>query len=64
MKTNLSPVFRDFKKDVEENFKELAKFIPKGDNTIVKQVNSEFDKRYDQLIKEIRAIIMPEVSPK
>ena len=63
MKTNLSPVFRDFKKDVEENFKELAKFIPKGDNTIVKQVNSEFDNRYDQLIKEIRAIIMPEVSP-
>ncbi|PTK52502.1 SGNH/GDSL hydrolase family protein [Staphylococcus haemolyticus] len=65
MKLNLSPIFRDFKNDVEQNFKELAEKLPevKEKSIIEKMINDSFNKKYDQLQKEIRAIVLPEMSP-
>ena len=63
MKTKLSPVFKEFKKEVEDNFDELFNLKSKYGESIVKQVVAGIDDRYDEIKKEVRAIVMPEESP-
>lgn len=48
MKTKLSPVFKEFKKEVEDNFDELFNLKSKFGATIVKQVIADIDDRYDE----------------
>ncbi|EGQ0321093.1 SGNH/GDSL hydrolase family protein [Staphylococcus pseudintermedius] len=71
MKLKLSNVFRDFKKDVESNFKEIDKLLTElidiksktSNKYLDSLIDTLFTKRYDQLQKEIRAIVLPEMSP-
>ena len=67
MKLKLSPIFQDFKKDVEKNFKEIQDKISGikkiDDKTVKTWFDIEFNKKYDQLQKEIRSIVLPEMSP-
>ncbi|HEC2216495.1 TPA: SGNH/GDSL hydrolase family protein [Staphylococcus delphini] len=65
MKLKLSSVFRDFKKDVEINFKEIDQFMSQYNDikSIRDVIYTFFDERYDKLQKEIRAIVLPEMSP-
>lgn len=57
MKTKLSPVFKEFKKEVEDNFDELFNLKSKYGESIVKQVVAGIDDRYDEIKKEVRAIV-------
>ncbi|HID4728154.1 TPA: SGNH/GDSL hydrolase family protein [Staphylococcus aureus] len=63
MKINLSPVFKGFKKDIEENFKEITNMNATNVKGIMKQVGTKIDNKFDELKREVRAIVMPEESP-
>lgn len=52
MKTKLSPVFKEFKKEVEDNFDELFNLKSKYGESIVKQVVAGIDDRYDEIKKK------------
>ncbi|EKH7756595.1 SGNH/GDSL hydrolase family protein, partial [Staphylococcus pseudintermedius] len=62
IKTELPTVLNaEYRKTLESNFKEIKKFMEdKGAKVDVSQTLSQF---YDQLQKEIRAIVLPEESP-
>lgn len=64
MKTELPISTKEMKLVLEENFEEIADFIKaykvKDYEKIIKQI---YEKHYEQLQKEIRAIVLPEMSP-
>lgn len=65
MKTQLPVTLGEsFKKVLEDNFKEIEKFMKtyKGEG-IEKKLTTLHKNFYDQIQKEIRAIVMPEMSP-
>ena len=66
MKLILSSTLRDFKRDVEANFREIAEYQKKigiDGKGLDALLDKLFSTKYDQLQKEIRAIVLPEMSP-
>lgn len=64
MKVKLPASTKELKLVLEENFEEVSDFIKKyKDKDYEKLVIEIYKKHYDQLQNEIRAIVMPEMSP-
>lgn len=71
MKTELSVTFDSLKRDLEGNFREIKEFMKAHVNldrkTVEEYYKNELSKRnkafYEQIEKEIRAIVLPEMSP-
>lgn len=53
MKINLSPVFKEFKKDIEENFKEITNMNATNVKGIMKQVGTKIDNKFDELKEKL-----------
>lgn len=71
MKTELSVTFDSLKRDLESNFREIKEFMKNHidlnkksvDEYYKNELNKLNTKYYEQIQKEIRAIVLPEMSP-